>query len=331
MVFARKNGLARRPIGTLLYTAFVFYQYLLRLMKESDFKPSIILEPAKSIKILMTNSMNAIVASNYSRLKLSLFFLPLILLIAIVSFLYSKGALCADRYVQIQKGAFFFINSHLGQYPNLEYNLTQFGDALIFLSFLSILVLYAPKIWEALLSSLLISLLFSCPLKSIFAVPRPGAVFNDDNVIIIGKALCGHNSLPSGHSITVFTILTVLLFAFMPKKVKLKIAWISLIIIAGYVLAFTRVGVGAHHPLDVIIGSLIGYISGLLGIFFSRRYKIWNWINNKKYYPVLILLFVIFSILLISRIINDNLIIFYFAFISLALSLFKITAVYVKK
>jgi membrane-associated phospholipid phosphatase len=275
--------------------------------------------------------MNTSVINNYSRLKPFLFFLPLFILIAIVLFLYSKGALCADKYVQIQKDSFFYINYHLGQYPNLQYSLTQFGDALIFLSFLSIFIIYAPKIWEALLSSLLISLLISCPLKSVFAVPRPGAAFNNDSAIIVGKALCGNNSLPSGHSITIFAILTVLLFAFMPKELKNKILWIFLLITTGFILAFTRVGVGAHYPLDVIIGSIIGYISGISGIFISRKYKIWAWINNKKYYPIFILLFVICGVLLIDRIINDNLIIFYFAFISLTVSLYKISTVYVKK
>ncbi|WP_394775390.1 phosphatase PAP2 family protein [Flavobacterium sp.] len=275
--------------------------------------------------------MNTRVINNYSKLKPFLFFLPLFLLIVLVLFLYSKGALCTDGYIQIQKTSFFFINYHLGQYPNLEYNLTQLGDALIFLSFLSILILYAPKIWEALLSSLLVSILLSCPLKSVFAVPRPDAVFNNDNVIIVGKALCGHNSLPSGHSITVFTILTVLLFALMPRGLKFKILWIFLIVIIGLIVAFTRVGIGAHYPLDVIIGAIIGYISGLSGIFISRKYKIWNWINNKKYYPIFILLFVICGISLINRIIHENLIIFYFAFTSLAVSLYKIITVYVKK
>ncbi|TPG29931.1 phosphatase PAP2 family protein [Flavobacterium pectinovorum] len=275
--------------------------------------------------------MNTSVVNNYSRIKPFLFFLPLFFLIVIVLFLYSNGALCADQYIQIQKDSFFFINHYLGQYPNLEYNLTQFGDALVFASFLSILIVYIPKIWEALLSALLVSLLFSCPLKNIFAVPRPAAVFDHDSFIIVGKAVCGHNSLPSGHSITIFTILTVLLFAFMPKKLKFRILWTFAFIIVGYILAFTRVGIGAHYPLDVITGSIIGYISGLLGIFISRKYRIWSWINNKKYYPVLILLFVVCCILLITRIINDNLIVFYLAFFSLAVSLYKIITVYVKK
>lgn len=275
--------------------------------------------------------MNVNITNNYSRLKLNLFFLPLFFLIAIALFLYSKGGLCADKYIEIQKDSFFYINSHLGQYPNIEYNLTQVGDALVFLSFLSILIIYAPKIWEALLSTLLVSIVLCCPFKSMFAVPRPAATFDNNSFFIVGKAVCGHNSCPSGHSITIFAILTVLMFGFMPKETKFKILWIFSFITIGYLFAFTRVAVGAHYPLDVIIGSIVGYICGLLGIFISRKYKIWAWINNKKYYPILILLFSLGSILLVNRIINDNLIIFYFAFISLAFSLYKIITLYVKK
>jgi len=275
--------------------------------------------------------MNTSVINNCSKIRPFLFFLPLFFIIAIVLFLYDKGALCTDKYIEIQKNSFYFINHYLGQYPNIEYNLTQLGDAVVLLSFLSILIIYAPKVWECLLSALLVSLLFSCPLKNIFAVPRPAAVFDNNSFFIVGKAICGHSSLPSGHSITIFAAVTILLFGFMPKDLKSKILWIFALITIGYFLAFTRVGVGAHYPLDVITGSIIGYVSGLLGIFISRKYKIWSWINNKKFYPVLILLFVVFAVLLICRIINDNLIIFYLAFISLAFSLYKIINLYAKK
>lgn len=283
--------------------------------------------------------MNTSIINNYSRLKPILFFLPLFFLAAIVLFLYSKNALNAEQYIQIQKDSFYFINHHLGHYPSIEYNLTQMGDALVFLSFLSVLFVYAPKMWEALLSGLLFSLLFSCPLKKIFSVPRPAATFNNDSFFIVGKALCGHNSLPSGHSIVLFTVLTVLLFSFMPKNPKMKVLGFLAMIIIGLILGFTRVGVGAHYPLDVITGGILGYISGLSGIFISRKYRIFAWISNKKYYPIFVVLFLICGICLINKIINEDLIIFYLAFISLALSLYKITtasiyeitAVYAKK
>ncbi|WP_255462974.1 phosphatase PAP2 family protein [Flavobacterium sp. LPB0248] len=236
-----------------------------------------------------------------------------------------------NSYIEIQKKSFYTINYYLGHYPKLEYNLTQFGDAMIFLSFLSSLFVFAPKVWESLLSGLLVSLIFSCVLKKAFAVPRPAAVFNNDSFYIFGKAVCGHNSLPSGHSITIFTVLSVLLYGFMPKKLSYRFMWSFFIVIIGLILIFTRVGVGAHYPIDVITGGIIGYIAGLSGIFISRKYKIWAWINDKKYYPIFMLLFLGCCISLICRIFSENLLIFYYALICLAVSLFLIIYIYVKK
>jgi membrane-associated phospholipid phosphatase len=275
--------------------------------------------------------MNTGVITNYARLKPSLFYLPILLLVAIVLLLYSRDDLSADKYIQVQKNAFFFINYHLGQFPKILYNLTQIGDASVFLAFLSIFILYAPKMWEALLSASLLSLIFSNVLKNIFGVARPAVVFDNNSFIIIGNKAVGHASLPSGHSITVFTTLTVLLFAFMPEKLQYKILWVSFIIITGLMIGFTRVGVGAHYPLDVITGSIIGYISGLIGIFISREFKIWAWINNTKYYPVLMVLMLVCCISLISGMINENLVIYYLAVASLFFAFYKIIYVFVKK
>ncbi|MBX3257722.1 MAG: phosphatase PAP2 family protein [Chitinophagaceae bacterium] len=274
--------------------------------------------------------MNKNIVSNYSRLRAILFSLPIFLLITIALFLYSQDALCVDRYVQVQKDSFFSINHYLGQYPNLQLNLTQLGDCMLLLSFLSIFIVYAPKLWEALISALLVSVLFSSSLKRIFGIPRPAELLDNNSFIIVGKKVSGFSSLPSGHSITVFTVFTVLLFAFMPQRLKYKISWFFFIITMGLILAFTRVGVGAHYPIDVIVGCIIGYISGLVGIFISREYNIWAWVSNRKTYPFFILLFLICCVLLIHKIINENLIIFYLSFISLVISLYKIIRVYAK-
>lgn len=275
--------------------------------------------------------MNTIVIANYSKLKLSLFYLPLFLLLIIVLYLYSQDALFIERYIEIQKNCFYFLNSRLSQFPNIEYNFTQFGDALVSLSLLAIFVLYAPKMWEALITASLLSCLLSCTLKKIFAVPRPAAYLDNDSFVIIGKVLEGYNSLPSGHSITIFTMLTIVMFSFAPKKLIYKILWFLFIIIIGLILIFTRVAVGAHYPLDVIIGGIVGYICGLIGIFITKKYKIWAWIGNKKFYPVFVLLFLFFGISIICKINHENLIIFYLALVSLVFSLYKIITVYVQK
>lgn len=275
--------------------------------------------------------MNTTVSDNYSKLKLSVFFLPIFLIAALVFFLYMNDALNAQSYIQIQKDCFLFINSKLSQFPRTEYNLSEVGNTLVSFSLLSIFVLYAPKIWEALLSASFVACIITCFLKKGFAVPRPAAALDNDTFTIIGQKLSACNSLPSGHSITVFTTLAVLLFAFMPKNLKNKILWSILVVLIGLILVSTRVAIGAHYPIDVIAGSLVGYISGLLGIFISRKYNIWGWVNNKKYYPIFIATFIILCFLLINKIINENLITFDVSLICLIISIYKITTVYVKK
>lgn len=274
--------------------------------------------------------MNNII-SNYSRLNFILFLLPVLLLFKIILLLYAFDSLSTNGYINIQKESFFFINSYFKEYPNLLFNLTQLGDALISLSLLSILIPYTPKVWESLINGSILSLIFSVILKKTFSIPRPAAVFDHRTFNIIGDKLYGSNSFPSGHSITIFTILSILMFAFIPSKSNYKFLYFVVIILLGLFFAFTRVAVGAHYPLDVLIGSIIGYISGLLGIFISIRYDFCSWISNKRYYPLLTIIFIICCIAIIYRIIIENLIIYYFALISLIITSYKITIIYVKK
>ena len=275
--------------------------------------------------------MNTKVINNYAKVGPNLLSIPLVLLSLIFFFLFKKNALSVEGYINIQKNWFFYINSELSQFPEITYNLTQFGDSLIFLSFLSILIIYTPKMWEALVYSCLCSLVFSSTLKNLFSVPRPAAALDQQSFFIIGKTLTGHNSLPSGHSITVFTVLTVLLFSFMPEKNKAKFFWIIAIILTGAILVSTRVGVGAHFPLDVTIGSILGFLAGLLGILISKKVKLFNWISNKKSYPFFILLFLTCSIVLVGKIIKENLVTYYLSLVCLLFTLYKITYVYFKK
>jgi len=275
--------------------------------------------------------MNKKVNINFDKLKLSLFFIPLCLLVIISVFLYVNDSLNVSNYVRIQKDAFYYMNNFLGQYPNFEYNLTQLGDASVFLSFIIFLILYTPKIWESLLTASLASRIFSFILKRIFSVPRPAEVFDNDTFIITGKAAVGYSSLPSGHALTMITILTVLMYGFMPKRKINKIFYKIIFLLIGLLLVSTRVGVGAHYPLDVVIGGIIGYICGLIGIFGSRKYEIWTWIGNKKFCPLFMVLIIGCSITLIIKIINQNFIIYYLALLALIVSLYKFIHVYTKK
>ncbi|GIM51169.1 hypothetical protein CAPN004_01990 [Capnocytophaga cynodegmi] len=274
--------------------------------------------------------MNDYITDNYKKVSFYLLLLPIFIISTIVGFLYSQNALNVMGYVNIQKNVFYFLNAKLSQFPILEDNLTQIGDAFIGMSLLSILIIYTPKMWEALLSASLISLVFSKTFKEIFDIPRPATIFDNDSFNIIGETLVGYSSLPSGHSITTFTLLTVCMFAFAPKKTTYRYLWFVCLVLLGLLIAFTRVGVGAHHPFDVIIGSTFGFTSGLLGIFITRKYRIWTWMANRKFYPIFILIFLGCLIVIITKIIDKNLFVFYLTLLSLIVSLFIITKSYVQ-
>jgi membrane-associated phospholipid phosphatase len=167
--------------------------------------------------------------------------------------------------------------------------------------------------------------------KKIFSVPRPAAVLDNDSFLIVGEKLVGHNCLPSGHSITVFTTLTILMFALMPEKPKLKIVWCGSLVLVGLTIVIMRVGVGAHYPVDVLAGSILGYISAIAGIFITKKSRIWSWIRSTRFYPVFVVLFLICCFTLLVKIVRYNLVVFYVSLIFLILSLYIISAIYVKK
>jgi membrane-associated phospholipid phosphatase len=275
--------------------------------------------------------MNTRVIENYSGLKYSVFLFPSILLLTIFLYLFAQHAININGYINIQKEGFYFLNSQLSQFPNAMYNLTQFGDALIFLSLLSVFIFYAPELWKALIPASLLSMIISTTLKNLFTVPRPAAALDTQTFFIIGELLSGHSSLPSGHSITIFTTLTILLFAFMPQKLILRFLWVFFFIAMGIILAITRVGVGAHFPLDVIIGGILGYFSALAGIFISRKYAVWTWLENNRFSPVLLLMLLVCFVLIVIKMIKEPLPVYGLTLAAIFFSIYTITNAYFKK
>ena len=276
--------------------------------------------------------LNNKIIDNFSNTKLTLIIPPAFLLLIIGFAFFFKNALNTEGYIETQKKMFYSLNGILSKLPDLLFNITQLGDAIIFLPFFTVLIIYTPKFWSTLLTSSLIGLLFSVSLKKIFLIPRPAAVFDNESFTIIGRTLAStHSSLPSGHSITTFMIITTLLFAFMPKVFKAKVIWSILIFSAGLFIAFSRVGVGAHYPFDVIIGCTIGYIAALFGIYINNNIGLGTNLINKKHYPILMLFLLIWMLAIINEIMDRNLLIFYFSLSALVLTLGLTIKTYLKK
>lgn len=137
--------------------------------------------------------------------------------------------------------------------------------------------------------------------------------------------------MPLDNFMTAFAVITVILFAFMPKKNIFKIVWSLIILSLGFIITFSRVGVGAHYPLDVVISSTIGFIVAVISIKINVNLRWLDWIKNQRFYPIFILLLSIWTFMIVRKIIDHNLLIFYLSLMSLVVTLFVFTNAYVKK
>jgi undecaprenyl-diphosphatase len=106
-------------------------------------------------------------------------------------------------------------------------------------------------------------------LKSIFLESRPFIVFN--NVHLLGNE-SPFRSFPSGHSNNIFTLITAfgLNYSLKIRGKSFKLIWFLLPI--GLLVAFSRLYIGVHFPLDLIAGATIGIVTGGIISFLVNKY-----------------------------------------------------------
>ena len=143
--------------------------------------------------------------------------------------------------------------------------LTTLGDGRIQLALLLPFCLRYPRVFWALVLGALVAGAMSRGLKIWLDLPRPAALLEASQITVIGARLTTH-SFPSGHTVSAFSF---------------TVAWLALlgwgralpIVMLAALVGFSRIAVGAHWPVDVLAGALIGTAGGWLGLRLSRHFR----------------------------------------------------------
>ena len=107
---------------------------------------------------------------------------------------------------------------------------------------------------------------------------RPSHEFIEYINLLVSKG--GKWSFPSNHAANSFAFATVLSYFYERKKI--------ILFLSATVIAYSRVYVGVHYPLDIIFGALTGYILSwsVLSVWVIvkmrelKRGRIWVWYAN---------------------------------------------------
>ncbi len=174
-----------------------------------------------------------------------------------------------EYLIEIDKAIFYFINKTLQNtfFDWLMPFITNAGNFKIIIIIGAILFFIFGRKKERIFLVLLIVSIFVADfiaaqlLKNTFIRIRPCNALNDAHVLV---GCTGSYAFPSAHAvnITVFAALT---------SYKYRFLIIPSIIIAAAV-CFSRVYVGAHYPLDVIGGALVGALFAAGVIYMDKRY-----------------------------------------------------------
>ncbi len=149
-------------------------------------------------------------------------------------------------------------------------NYTFMGDGIFALCLVGLLFYFKKKQQAlAMLYAFLISGIAVQIVKNLISSPRPKLFFEAGQYLhfIDGVSLANNSSFPSGHTATAFGIATVLVLVLKNKT------WQPHILIAAVLAGYSRIYLAQHFLLDVMIGAVIGSISGIAAVYLAKNTK----------------------------------------------------------
>lgn len=173
----------------------------------------------------------------------------------------------------LKKEAFFLLlNIDLGDKADLFFKyFTNVGDGLFWLLWGSLIIVKKGKRYLPLLLSAVIfsTLLIQISKQIIYPdEPRPLQAIADQSLVhyVSGVTVHSINSFPSGHTATAFTFVLVLAL-FCPT-----INWLILGFVAAILVAYSRIYLGQHFPLDVGAGMLVAVCTMTLSVGLQKTF-----------------------------------------------------------
>lgn len=163
---------------------------------------------------------------------------------------------------------FLFFNA-LSDYTGEAFwaNVTAMGEPPVVFSLALLLAGRHPRaVWTLVLAALFAGVTVH-GLKEWLDVARPPAVLHAGEIHIIGAAL-GAVSFPSVH-----TTATFLLAGVVATQVRGRPAWRFAFTAGAVLIGISRMAVGIHWPMDVLVGALIGWCSVALGHSLGPRIR----------------------------------------------------------
>lgn len=167
---------------------------------------------------------------------------------------------------------FLLLNTDLGTASDYFFRfLTNIGDGIILVPVAILFLKYQRNKLPLLFSAILFSTLIT-QLVKIFVFPemlRPTAVITDGRLIhtVRGVELLSAYSFPSGHTTTAFCV-------FLLACLFIKNTWVIPIgFLFALLVAYSRIYLAQHFPLDVGGGMITAVISILLSLLVQKKWE----------------------------------------------------------
>lgn len=160
---------------------------------------------------------------------------------------------------------------HPGLLNEFFINLTFMGDGIFALCLSALYLFYFKRKQQALalFSAFLLSGIIVQVVKNLVHAPRPKLFFEAGQYLhfIDGVTLSNNASFPSGHTTTTFAVATVLLLFLKNKQ------WQLPLLLLAALIGYSRIYLAQHFLLDVMIGAVIGTVSGLGVVYVVQHHK----------------------------------------------------------